>query len=154
MATINVRKGGAGYPGVGAFETFVNPIILDFSALKKSDGTAYALVSGDVLELMDIPAGTVVLGVYLARVTAMSTAGTLALGDTDSGVGWLAATAINATGIVTPAGAYAQAATTPVSAEKPKVYTAAKVLTATAGGTVASDGKCVVNVVMARLLNA
>lgn len=154
MATVNLRHGGAGYPGGATLETFVVPITLDFASLKKNDGTAYTPVSADVLQLLDVPSNCVVMGVYLARVTAMSTAGTLAIGDTDSGTGWLAATAINATGIVTPDGAYAQVATTPVAANKPKVYTAAKELTATLGGTVAADGKVVVNVVMARLLNS
>lgn len=152
MATVNLRKGAAGYPGDGLSNVFSRTIVLDFANLKTTAGGAYTPTSGDVLQLMDVPANCVVLGVYLNRVTAMSTAGTVQVGDTDSGTGWLAtATGLNATGIVTPDGAYAQVATTPVAANKPKVYTAAKELSATLGGVLAADGKVVVNVVYARL---
>jgi hypothetical protein len=94
------------------------------------------LVATDIIKAINVPVGCVVKGVWVRVVTPCSAAMTVSGGDTASGVGWFAATALNAAAgtVIPPTGAN-------LGAGAGKVYTTAdSVNLVVAGATISNTG--------------
>lgn len=108
------NKGTAAYPADALNKATRVEIVLDFVAIlaARLAAGATALAAADVLEVIPVPAGTVVSNVGMSVITAGAATSTIAMGDGSAAAGYLAATAASAVGIsggvpVLAAGAFA-----------------------------------------------
>jgi hypothetical protein len=97
---LGFAKGSAAIPVSGVRRSSVVNITLDFPKIIAARAAAGvpALAVGDVLEVLPIPAGTIVSNVALVVVTTAAS-GTIAIGDGTAPSGYLAAQSVVATGI-------------------------------------------------------
>lgn len=111
--TLGFNKGSAAMPAKGAYRTSVVEVKLDFAAIiaARLAAGATALAASDVLEVIPVPAGTIVRNVALV-VEKVAASGTIAIGDGAATAGYLAAQAVSSLGTfggvpVLSAGAFA-----------------------------------------------
>jgi hypothetical protein len=93
--SLGFNKGSAALPADGLDKCHRVEITLDFPKIiaARSAAGATALAASDVLEVIPVPAGTVVSNVGMQVTTS-----TIAIGDGTAAAGYLAATSANATG--------------------------------------------------------
>lgn len=98
--TLGFNKGSAALPSKGTYRTSVVEVKLDFAEIiaARLAAGATALAATDVLEVMPVPAGTIVRNVALV-VEKVAASGTIAIGDGSAAAGYLAAQAVSATGV-------------------------------------------------------
>jgi hypothetical protein len=127
MATYNDGKGynlgtGAAHVAAGINNVSSITVDLDFAAITtaRSDAGLTALTAGDVLEVVKIPANTLVLGVALNVTTAEGGTLTIDVGDGADPDGYLDGVNANATA----AYSLAPSAGTPTGYASGKFYTA------------------------------
>lgn len=140
--------GKAGFLSSAANSLFVLEKTLNYATNVKADGTAYTNTAGDTLQLLDVPANTVVLGAWVLVETVMGSAGTMTLGDGDDADGYIVAIDLNATGVTAADGVYLDTAAEAVSG---KVYTSAGVISGLLGGTLTDAGIIHITVLCLRL---
>ena len=144
MATVNARKGSAGFTSACGGTIFTLYAAIDFSKLKDSTGAAYTPTSTDVLQILDIPAGCRVMHVTAKVDTVMGSAGTLKVGDASDDDGYITSLDLNTTGYTKENGAYLIFTDADVTGNMPvvggKIYSSAAVLQGTFGGTLAALG--------------
>ena len=89
--SLGFNKGSASYPDKGRLDITKLAVELDFAAITaaRAAAGATALTSGDVLEVLQIPAGTQVLAVGLNVTTAEGGTLTVDVGDGDDPDGYL-----------------------------------------------------------------
>lgn len=133
---LGFNKGSAALPAKGTHRSAVVEVRLDFAAIiaARLAAGATALAANDVLEVIPVPAGTVVRNVALV-VEKTAASGTIAIGDGAAAAGYLAAQAVTSTGIfggvpVLAAGAFAP------TLSGGKVYAAADTIDITIGTAV------------------
>lgn len=134
---VGFNAGSGALPADGLNKTHRVEVTLDFPkiiAARLAAGVA-ALVATDVLEIIPIPAGTVVMNVGMEVTTAAGVTSTLSIGDGTAAAGYLAATSVNATGWsggvpVLSAGAFAP------TLSGGKLYSAADTIDVTIGTAV------------------
>lgn len=132
-------KGSAAVPAKGTNRSSVVSVVLDFPKIiaARAAAGAPALAANDVLEVLPVPAGTIVRNVGLQVHTTDASGGTIAIGDGSAAAGYLAAQAVSSTGVfggvpVLSAGAFAP----PLSGGK--LYSAADTIDITIGTAVPS----------------
>lgn len=91
MATYDLTQSGGVSTTAGPYGMYWRKIHLDFGANPYS--------AADVLQLIDVPAGTFVLNVFTKVTTAEGATGTGDVGDGGDPNGWNDALDLNATGI-------------------------------------------------------
>jgi hypothetical protein len=136
--SLGFSKGSAALPAGDALnKTSRVEITLDFPAIiaARLAAGATALAASDVLEVMQIPAGTLVTNVGMQVTTAAGVTSTIAIGDGSAAAGYLAATSANSTGFsggvpVLSSGAFAP------TLSGGKVYAAADTIDITIGTAV------------------
>ena len=135
--SLGFTKGSAALPSNALNKVHVVEMVLDFPAIiaARSAAGATALAASDVLEVIPVPAGTLVSNVGMSVTTAAGVTSTIAIGDGSAAAGYLAATSANATGIsggvpVLSAGAFAP------TLSGGKVYAAADTIDVTIGTAV------------------
>ena len=135
--TLGFNKGSAALPSNALHKVHLVEMILDFPAIiaARSAAGATALAASDVMEIIPIPAGTLVSNVGMAITTAAGVTSTISIGDGSAAAGYLAATSANATGTsggvpVLSAGAFAP------TLSGGKVYAAADTIDITLGTAV------------------
>ncbi len=111
--SLGFDKGSAAVPAKGTNRSSVVSVVLDFPKIiaARAAAGAPALAANDVLEVLPVPAGTVVRNVGL-QVHKTATSGTISIGDGSAPAGYLAAQAVSSTGVfggvpVLNAGAFA-----------------------------------------------
>jgi hypothetical protein len=89
--TLGFDKGSAGGNARGNFKTTVREVLLDFAAITaaRSAASATALANGDILEVIPVPAQTVVLAVGMEVLVAEGGTCTVDIGDGDDADGYL-----------------------------------------------------------------
>lgn len=87
MATFDKRVGSAGFPVPKRLRLFVLEATFD--------ATEQALAQNDIVQLIDIPANTVVLRVAVTKETLEGAAATAAIGDATTATGYIAAADMN-----------------------------------------------------------
>lgn len=94
---LGFNKGSAGFHAVGLAKLHRVEVTLDFAkiAAARLAAGATALAASDVLEVIPLPAKSLVLRVGMDVTTAEGATATLAIGDGDDDNGYLAATSIN-----------------------------------------------------------
>lgn len=134
--SLGFNKGSAAYPAKGTNRSTFVQVKLDFPAIiaARAAAGATALAASDVLEVLPVPAGTVVRNVGLV-VDTVAASGTIAIGDGSAAAGYLAAQAVSSTGTfggvpVLSSGAFAP------TLSGGKVYAAADTLDITIGTAV------------------
>ena len=97
---VGFNAGSAAYPADSLNKAHRVEITLDFPKIiaARSAAGLTALAASDVLEILPIPAGTVVSNVGMVVTTAAGVSSTLSIGDGGATAGYLAATSVNATG--------------------------------------------------------
>lgn len=144
MATINGRKGGAGFPAACNNSIFTLYAAIDFSALKDSAGAAYTPTATDVLQILDIPAGCRVMHVTAKVDTVMGAAGTLEVGDASDADGFIDSLDLNTAAYAKEDGPYLIFTDADVTGNIPvvggKIYSSAGILQGVLGGTLAALG--------------
>lgn len=151
MATIDLRVGGTSALNYtdSLGRSFVLTKEVDFSDLADGDGAANA----DVIQLFNIPAGTLVQHVVAITKTAEGGAGTLTVGDADDVDGYIASVNANSEGSYTSALTLADGTpNTVVGYTAGKFYSADGVISAVAGA--ALDGAVITFHVLCHNLNA
>ena len=139
--TLGFNKGSAAYPAGDALNKSSRvEVTLDFPKIiaARLAAGATALAASDVLEVIPVPAGTVVSNVGMQVTTAAGVTSTISIGDGTAATGYLAATSANATGWsggvpVLSAGAFAP------TLSGGKLYTAADTIDITIGTAVPAD---------------
>lgn len=100
--SLGFNKGSASYPAGDALNKSSRvEVTLDFPKIiaARLAAGATALAASDVLEVIPVPANTVVSNVGMQVTTAAGVTSTIAIGDGSAAAGYLAATSANATGI-------------------------------------------------------
>jgi hypothetical protein len=131
MATYNIGLTGqtaAGIPWQGSNRVGVIEIVVDLSRRLGTNVPSGGYVTGDVLQVADLPAGTHVLGGALTVLTAEGAAATAALATTGTAITLLSATTVNST------------AGTVVAFTGTGVCLVASKITVTLGGTLSGTG--------------
>jgi len=135
--SLGFNKGSAALPSDALNKCHRVEITLDFPKIiaARAAAGATALAASDVLEVIPVPAGTIVSNVGMQVTTAAGVTSTIAIGDGTAATGYLAATSANATGIsggvpVLSAGAFAP------TLSGGKVYAAADTIDITIGTAV------------------
>ena len=135
--SLGFSKGSAALPANALNKTHLVEIVLDFPKIiaARAAAGATALAASDVVEVLPIPAGTLVTNVGMSVTTAAGVTSTIAIGDGSAAAGYLAATSANATGIsggvpVLSSGAFAP------TLSGGKVYAAADTIDITIGTAV------------------
>lgn len=97
--SLGFNKGSAALPAKGTDRSTVVSIVLDFAKIiaARLAAGATALAASDVLEVLPVPAGTIVRAVGM-QVQTVAASGTIAIGDGAEAAGYLAATAVSSTG--------------------------------------------------------
>lgn len=72
---------------------------VDMAAITEELAAVVDGSASDTLAIWDIPAGTYISAVFMNVTTVEGATATVAIGDTDSAAGWMAATSINALSI-------------------------------------------------------
>jgi hypothetical protein len=95
--SLGFNKGSAALPSNALNKTHLVEIVLDFPAIiaARAAAGATALAASDVLEVLPIPAGTIVTNVGMVVTTAAGVTSTIAIGDGSAAAGYLAATSAN-----------------------------------------------------------
>lgn len=95
--SLGFNKGSAAYPADALNKVHRVEVVLNFPAIiaARLAAGATALAASDVLEVIPIPAGTIVSNVGMEVTTAAGVTSTLSIGDGASAVGYLAATSVN-----------------------------------------------------------
>jgi len=131
--SLGFNKGSPAVPASGVHRSSVVSVTLDFPKIiaARAAAGAPALAPNDVLQVMSVPAGTLVRSVCLV-VDTPAPSGTIAIGDGTAPAGYLAAQSVATTGIFggVPVG------TNPLSAGK--VYTTADTIDIVIGTAVPS----------------
>lgn len=134
---VGFNAGSAAYPADSLNKAHRVEILLDFPKIIAARAAAglTALAATDVLEILPIPAGSIVSNVGMVVTTAAGVTSTLSIGDGAAAAGYLAATSVNATGTsggvpVLAAGAFAP------TLSGGKVYAAADTIDVTLGTAV------------------
>jgi len=98
--SLGFNKGSAAYPADSLNKTVRVELTLDFPKIiaARSAAGATALAASDVMEIIPIPAGTIVSNVGMVVTTAAGVTSTISIGDGSAAAGYLAATSANATG--------------------------------------------------------
>jgi len=135
--TLGFNRGSAALPSNALHKVHLVEMILDFPAIiaARSAAGATALAASDVMEIIPIPAGTLVSNVGMVVTTAAGVTSTISIGDGSAAAGYLAATSANATGTsggvpVLSSGAFAP------TLSGGKVYAAADTIDITLGTAV------------------
>jgi len=135
--TLGFNKGSAALPSNALHKVHLVEMILDFPAIiaARSAAGATALAASDVMEIIPIPAGTLVSNVGMVVTTAAGVTSTISIGDGSAAAGYLAATSANAAGTsggvpVLSSGAFAP------TLSGGKVYAAADTIDITLGTAV------------------
>jgi hypothetical protein len=97
--SLGFAKGSAALPAKGTNRSSVVSVKLDFPAIiaARAAAGATALAASDVLEVLPVPAGTIVRNVALV-VETVAASGTIAIGDGSAAAGYLAAQAVSSAG--------------------------------------------------------
>jgi hypothetical protein len=148
--SLGFNKGSAAISADGVHRSSVVGVTLDFPKIiaARAAAGAPALAAGDVLEVLPIPAGTIVRNVALV-VTTTAASGTIAIGDSASPSGYLAAQSVATAGIFGGVPTLSGGAFSPALSGG-KVYATPSAITITIGTAVPSTA--VVRVV-AELVN-
>lgn len=95
---VGYNAGSAALPADSLNKVHRVEVVLDFPKIiaARAAAGAAALVTNDVLEVIPIPAGTVVSNVGMEVTTVAGVASTLSIGDGSAAAGFLAATSVNA----------------------------------------------------------
>jgi hypothetical protein len=95
--SLGFYKGSAGFHAAGLNKVHRVEVVLDFAdiALARTAAAATALAANDILEIIPLPAKSLVLSVGMDVTTAEGATATLAIGDGSDDDGFLAATSIN-----------------------------------------------------------
>ena len=98
--TLGFNKGSANFHNAGLDKIHRVEVVLDFAkiAAARLAAGATALAASDILEVIPLPAKSLVLRVGMDVTTAEGATATLAIGDGADDDGYLAATSINAVG--------------------------------------------------------
>ena len=98
--SLGFNKGTAAYPANDLNKTVRMEMVLDFPKIiaARTAAGATALAASDVMEIIPIPAGTIVSNVGMVVTTAAGVTSTISIGDGGAAAGYLAATSVNATG--------------------------------------------------------
>jgi len=135
--SLGFNKGTAAYPANDLNKSVRVEMVLDFPKIiaARSAAGATALAASDVMEIIPIPAGTIVSNVGMVVTTAAGVTSTISIGDGSAAAGYLAATSANATGTsggvpVLSSGAFAP------TLSGGKVYAAADTIDITLGTAV------------------
>lgn len=98
--SLGFNKGTAAYPANDLNKTVRVEMVLDFPKIiaARTAAGATALAASDVMEIIPIPAGTIVSNVGMVVTTAAGVTSTISIGDGGAAAGYLAATSVNATG--------------------------------------------------------
>ena len=134
--SLGFDKGSAAIPAKGTNRSSVVSVTLDFPKIiaARAAAGASALAANDVIEVLPVPAGTIVRNVALV-VSTVAASGTIAIGDGSAAAGYLAAQAVSSAGTfggvpVLAAGAFAP------TLSGGKVYAAADTIDITIGTAV------------------
>jgi len=97
---IGFNAGSAALPADSLNKVHRVEILLDFPKIIAARAAAglTALAASDVLEILPVPAGSIVSNVGMVVTTAAGLTSTLSIGDGSAAAGYLAATSVNATG--------------------------------------------------------
>jgi len=97
---IGFNAGSAALPADSLNKVHRVEITLDFPKIIAARAAAglTALAASDILEILPVPAGSIVSNVGMVVTTAAGVTSTLSIGDGSSQVGYLAATTVNSTG--------------------------------------------------------
>lgn len=135
--TLGFNKGSAALPADALLKSHRVEVVLDFPKIiaARAAAGATALAASDVLEVIPVPAGTVVNNVGMEVTTAAGVASTIAIGDGTAATGYLAATSVNATGWSGGAPVLAAGAFSPTLSGG-KLYSAADTIDVTIGTAV------------------
>lgn len=98
--SLGFNKGSAALPADALAKCHRVEVVLDFPKIiaARLAAGATALAASDVLEVIPVPAGTVVMNVGMEVTTVAGVTSTIAIGDGVTPAGYLAATSANATG--------------------------------------------------------
>ena len=98
--SLGFNKGTAAYPANDLNKSVRVEMVLDFPKIiaARTAAGATALAVSDVMEIIPIPAGTIVSNVGMVVTTAAGVTSTISIGDGGAAAGYLAATSVNATG--------------------------------------------------------
>lgn len=134
---VGFNAGSAAYPADSLNKSHRVEITLDFPKIiaARSAAGLTALAASDVLEILPIPAGSIVSNVGMVVTTAAGVTSTLSIGDGGAAAGYLAATSVNATGISGGVPVLASGAFAPTLSGG-KVYAAADTIDVTIGTAV------------------
>lgn len=97
--TLGFNKGSAALPADALFKMHRVEVVLDFPKIiaARLAAGATALAASDVLEVIPIPAGTVVSNVGMEIIT-VGASGSISIGDGSAAAGYLAATVSTSAG--------------------------------------------------------
>jgi hypothetical protein len=97
---VGFNAGSAAYPADALNKVHRVEVVLDFPKIIAARAAAglTALAATDILEVIPIPAGTIVSNAGMEVTTAAGVTSTLSIGDGAAAAGYLAATSVNATG--------------------------------------------------------
>lgn len=95
--TLGFNKGSAALPADALNKCHRVEVVLDFPKIiaARLAAGATALAASDVLEVIPVPAGTIVSNVGMEVTTAAGVTSTLSIGDGAAAAGYLAATTAN-----------------------------------------------------------
>ena len=95
--SLGFNKGTAAYPANDLNKSVRVEMVLDFPKIiaARSAAGATALAASDVMEIIPIPAGTIVSNVGMVVTTAAGVTSTISIGDGSAAAGYLAATSAN-----------------------------------------------------------
>ena len=98
--SLGFNKGSAALPSNALDKVHLVEMTLDFPKIiaARTAAGATALAASDVMEIIPIPAGTIVSNVGMVVTTAAGVTSTISIGDGSAAAGYLAATSANATG--------------------------------------------------------
>jgi hypothetical protein len=140
--SLGFNKGSAGFRAEGLNKVTRMEVELDFAAITaaRAAGGATALASGDILEVMPVPAKTLVLHVGVEVETGGTTGLTLDIGDGSDADGYLDGVAGDAAGSFASIHTLATGATVGLTAGK--YYSATDTIDLTLVGQVPGALKC------------
>ena len=135
--SLGFNKGSAALPSNALHKVHLVEMVLDFPAIiaARAAAGATALAASDVLEVIPVPAGTLVSNVGMSITTAAGVTSTISIGDGTAAAGYLAATSANATGLSGGVPVLASGAFAPTLSGG-KVYAAADTIDITIGTAV------------------
>lgn len=134
--SLGFNKGTAALPAKGTDRSSVVSVDLDFAAIiaARAAAGATALAANDVLEVLPVPAGTIVRNVGL-QVLTTAASGTIAIGDGAAAAGYLAAQVVSSAGLFGGVPVLASGAFAPTLSGG-KLYSAADTIDITIGTAV------------------